>query len=1142
MLRWIIDRSLRFRVLVLTGAVAVVLLGADRAGQMPVDAYPEFTPPHVEVQTEALGLSAAEVEQLITVPMENQLLNGVAWLDQIRSESVPGLSSIELVFEPGTDVLDARQMVQERLTQAHILPNVSQPPVMMQPMASTSRVLMVGLSSQELTPIEQSVLARWQIKPRLMGVPGVANVAIWGQRERQLQVQVDPARLQANGITLSQVIRTTGNSLWVSPLTYIEASYPGTGGFIDTPNQRLGVQHVLPITTPADLAMVSVEGQTADGTRLRLGDIAQVVEDHQPLIGDAVLGEGANLLLVIEKFPGYSTVDVTRGVEEALGVMSPGLTGLEVDTSVFRPATAIEAGMRGLTGALVAALLLVAVGLGLRSRSWRTAVVALVAVASSVALALLVLALTGATLNAATIAGLLLSLVIVVDDVVIDRHAVARRRAGPTDGRPDAASDGLGGGLVDRLRALRLRVMVATLGLLALASPLLLLDGMTGAMLRPMAWAFVAGVASSAVVALTITPALSALLSRHRAVDAGPDAVGTSARGDGVGSTAGARHDGTGGNGHGTTVPARGDGAGSRVGGPTNGTAAAAADLELGSGAGAGGVPRHADGSRAGEGPRVRLLSAGPALAAALVLGVATLVAAPGLIRQEPLPAPQEREVLVHWEGAPGTSRTAMQRITAQVSEELRDLPGVRSVGAHVGRAVTSDQVTGISSAELWISLDTTVDRADAVAAVRDVVQGYPGMTERVLTYPQERVQDADGSTDSDLVVRVFGEDASVLREQAARVRDAVASVDGVVLPRTSDAEQEPTMEIEVDLAAAQRHGLTPGEVRRAAATLLSGIQVGNLFEEQKVFEVIVVGDPGVRHSISGVDDILVDTPSGTQVPLGEVADVRVVPQPSVIERDSVSRLVDVTAGVRGREIEDVVADVEEQIEEMTFPLEFHAEVVTQAAEQQGAVQRTWLALGAAVVAVLLLLQALFDDWRAAGVVVLTVPAALSGGAVVAWILAVTGDLGSAGATLGLLAVAGLMLRHAVLAVPELRAGTGTARARPLLVAIAASALVLVPFLFAGQYPGAQVLRPMLAVVVGGLVTTTFVLLVVLPALLARWAAPVAVRSGPSGPQGTGQGSFEARHPVPDVDVRDAGPRDRAVAGSPATSPREAGS
>ncbi|HEX8135072.1 MAG TPA: efflux RND transporter permease subunit, partial [Actinomycetes bacterium] len=260
MIRWIVGSSLRSRGLVVVLAAGLLLFGVTQLRKVPVDVLPEFAPPTVEVQTEALGLSAAEVEELITVPLEQDLLNGVAWLDTIRSESIPGLSRVELIFEPGTDLLRARQVVTERLTQSAGLPQVAKPPAMMQPLSSTSRVMMVGLSSRKLSPIQVSVLARWTIRPRLLGVPGVANVSIWGQRERQLQVQADPGRLREKGVTLNQLVETTGNALWVSPLTFLEASTPGTGGFIDTPNQRLGIRHVLPIVDADDLAQVTVDG------------------------------------------------------------------------------------------------------------------------------------------------------------------------------------------------------------------------------------------------------------------------------------------------------------------------------------------------------------------------------------------------------------------------------------------------------------------------------------------------------------------------------------------------------------------------------------------------------------------------------------------------------------------------------------------------------------------------------------------------------------------------------------------------------------------------------------------------------------------------------------------------------------------
>ena len=330
MIRSIVRSSLNLRFLVVVIAAVLMVFGVAQLRAMPVDVLPEFSPPYVEIQTEALGLSAPEVEQLVTLGLEQDLLNGVPWLDTIYSDSAPGLSTIILVFEPGTDVIRARQMVSERLAQAFALPHVSKPPNMIQPTSSSSRFMIVGLSSKNLSLIQMSVLARWTIVPRLMGVPGVSNVAIWGQRDRQLQVQIDPQRLRANNVSLLQVLETTGNALWVSSLSFVEASTPGTGGFIDTANQRIGIRHILPIVSAEGLAQVPIED-----TGLRLSDVANVVEDHQPLIGDALTNDSSSLLLVVEKFPGANTLDVTRGVENALTELQPGLSGLEMDPSIY---------------------------------------------------------------------------------------------------------------------------------------------------------------------------------------------------------------------------------------------------------------------------------------------------------------------------------------------------------------------------------------------------------------------------------------------------------------------------------------------------------------------------------------------------------------------------------------------------------------------------------------------------------------------------------------------------------------------------------------------------------------------------------------------------------------------------------------
>jgi Cu/Ag efflux pump CusA len=498
---------MKFRVLVVGAAVLVLGLGITQVRNASVDVLPEFAPPQVEIQAEALGLSAAEVEQLITVPLEQDLLNGIPWLDQIRSESVPGLSSIDLIFQRGTNILTARQFVSEHLSQAHALPQVGTPPVMVQPVSSLSRVMMIGLGAKDLSLIDLSILARWKIRPRLLGLPGVANVAIWGQRDRQLQVQVDPARLRQYGVSLNQVIDTTGNALWVSPLTFVEASTPGTGGFIDTSTQRFAIQHVLPITTAAGLAAVSVED--TQGKTLRLGQIANVVEDHQPLIGDAVLSEGPGLMLVVEKFPEANTRAVTKAIEDALNQMRPGLSGIRIDTSLYRPATFLQTALHNLGWRALAGLLLVMALLFGFTLSWRTALTSLIAVLSSLMTAALVLYLRGATFNLMVLAGLAIALAIVIDDAVVGVDGIRQRlreRHAAGESRSTRAV------IADAMASTGGSLVYATLIVVVAALPTLALRDVPGALAKPLVLSFALAVVASLVVALTVTPALALLL------------------------------------------------------------------------------------------------------------------------------------------------------------------------------------------------------------------------------------------------------------------------------------------------------------------------------------------------------------------------------------------------------------------------------------------------------------------------------------------------------------------------------------------------------------------------------------------------------------------------------------------------------
>src|SRR5437879_3765371 len=503
MMRWIVGTSLQFRFLVVGLAAMLMVFGVTRLRDMPVDVFPEFSPPTAEIQTEAIGLAAPEVESLVTLNTE-ELLAGVPWLKAMRSQSVTGMSSVQLIFEPGTNLMRALQLVQERLILSYLLPNVSQRPVMLNPVSATSRTMMIAVSSRKLSMIELSVLSRWTIKPRLMGVPGVANVSIWGQRERQLQVQIDPEQLQKQKVTLEQIVKTAGDALYVSPLTFLNASFPGTGGWIDTPNQRLGVQHVLPISSPEDLARVPV-----DGASVRLGDVARVVEGHPLLIGAAFHNGGAGLLLLIEKFPGANTLEITRGVETALDALRLGLPGVDVDSRIFRAATFIEMAFENLGIALLLGGVLVVLALGAFMASWRTALICLIAIPLSLLVAAVVLSLRGATLNTMVLAGFVIAMAVIVDDAIIAvEHIGLRLRQRRSEGSDQSIASVIWDASLEVSRP----VLYATLIALLAVAPAFFMEGLSGAFFTPLAVSYVLAVVASTVVALTVAPALGLLI------------------------------------------------------------------------------------------------------------------------------------------------------------------------------------------------------------------------------------------------------------------------------------------------------------------------------------------------------------------------------------------------------------------------------------------------------------------------------------------------------------------------------------------------------------------------------------------------------------------------------------------------------
>jgi Cu/Ag efflux pump CusA len=1017
------------RLVVVALALLLMIFGITQLSQAPVDVIPEFSRPYVEIQIEALGLSAQEVEAMITTPLEADMLNGTPWAEEIRSVSLPGLASIILYFEKGTDVMRARQVAQERLIEIFALPNVSNQFTMINPVSSANRCLEIGLSSEEVSLIEMSVLARWTIVPRLMGLKGVANVSIWGERERQLQVQVDPKKLRAEGLTLKQIIKTAGNSLWASPLSFLEASTPGTGGWIDTPNQRLGVRHILPIKTAEDLAKVSIDG----APKLRLGDVTTVTEDHQPLIGDVIVDEKPSLILVVEKFPWANTKEVTQEVETALVDLRPGLAGIDVDPSLFRPATYIELAVDNLSMAAVIGAILILLSFFVFHYNWRTALISTVAVLMSVITAGTVLYLSGVTFNMIIIAGLMIALAAIIDNAIVDTKNIVRKFHQAQEKEPDKSAGTI---IYEAMIESRGPIIYAILIMVLLVVPIMFLEGITGAFWQPVATTYVLALLAAFMVALIVTPTLSLLL-----LSKSPPKIKDSAITKLIQNSY---------------------------------------NLLFGW------VARE---------PRM-------GFTLVLIILVAVIISIAFLRQESLLPDFKETDLVVRMEGSSVVSHPAMKRVTTLITNELQDIPGIRKVSANIGRAIVSDRRTNINSGELWINIDPSSDYDATIRAVKNVVAGYPGFSPEVLTFLKSRIREELSGTGESLVVRVYGEDLNIIRDKANEVKSILGKIEGIVDAKVQNPPEMPTLEIEVDIEKARLYNLKPGDVRRAATTLVSGIVVGALFEEQKVFDVVVWGTPDIRHSITDIQNLLIDTPSGGYVSLKEVADVRIESSVTEIHRDAVARRIDVTANVRGRDLGAAGDEIEDRLLEINFPLEYRAELLGEYAERDAAEERVLAFAIAAGLGILLLLQVAFRSWSLSIIVFVTLPVALAGGILVVFLT--SGGLLSFGSILGLVAVLGISVLNVNIMFKRYRKleeqkgfvfnsesvfQVTREQSTSILTTVITTALVFLPFVFLGNIAGLEIIYPMAIVILGGLVTATLFALVAVPAIYLMFGA-----------------------------------------------------
>ena len=1037
-MRAIVAASLRFRFLIVALAGALMFVGVGQVKHMPVDVFPEFSPPTVEIQTLGIGLAPADIENLITVPME-EVMAGTPGLDIMRSRSVNDLSQIRLIFERDTDLIHARQLVQERLDLvAPNLPTWAAPPVMLQPLSATSRAMKIGIRSDSLNIMQQSMIAYWTIKQRLLQVPGVANAPIWGERIQMLSVQADRERMKAHNVTLDEVMTTTAGALEAGLLQFSDGSVIGTGGFVEGGNERLNIRHKLPIESADDLAQISVDRKDGQAP-IKLADVANVVETFPPMVGDAVIGvgkpgegfkPGPGLMMIVEKLPWANTLDVTRGVEEAIESLKPGLPGLEIDTAIFRPASFIETSLKNLSNSLLIGCLLMIFMLFVFLYSWRVALISVVAIPLSLLAAAMVLNWRGTTVNTMILAGFAIALGDVVDDAIIDIENVVRRlREHRREGRTGSTA----GVILHASLEVRGAIVYATLIEVVAVIPIFFLEGLSGAFFRPLVTSYAIALLVSMAVALTVTPALALIFLHRSSLESKESPVALWMQ-----------------RGYGWLL--------ARV------------------------VPKS----------RYAFASV-----AALVLIALSVVPNLG---QSLLPDFKERDFLMHFLTKPGTSLGEEVRITEASAVELAAIPGIQNFGAHIGQAYQSDEPVGPEFGENWVSVDPKVDYDKTVAKIQAVMDDYPGLITDVQTYLKERIREVLAGTSHPIVIRLQGPDLEVLRSKAKEISSALQKIPGLSSPKVENQAELAQIQIQTDLAAAQRYGLKPGDVRRAASTLVNGEEVGDIFRDGKAYDIPVWSPPGDRDSIDDIRNLKLDTPSGEVVRLADVASVQLKPAPNVVKHENLYRKIDVEADLSGeRDLGSVVHEVEQALDKVEIPREYTTTMLGEHQERQAANKKLQGLAIVAAIGVFFLLQASFLSFRLAMLSFLTLPMAVVGGALAAYM---TGGVISLGSMVGFLTVIGIVARNGIMLIshyqhlenvegmpfgPELVLRGAKERVVPVMMTVLTTGLVLVPLIAAGSIPGHEIEHPMAVVILGGLIASTLINLFVVPSLYLRF-------------------------------------------------------
>jgi CzcA family heavy metal efflux pump len=1017
LIRW----SLANRAVVLGLAALLLVWGTWTAMRLPVDVLPDVNAPTVTVLTETHGMAPDEVETLVTIPLETAL-NGTPGLRRLRSSSGIGISVVWAEFEWDTDPYRARQVVTERLQVARgVLPDDIGAPVLAPMSSIMGEILFLGLSGDDDTsPMDVRDFAEWELRRRLLGIPGVAQVTPIGGELRQAQVVLAPGAMERLRIGHRQILDALQGANENAP-----------GGFITSGHSEYLVRGIGRAQTLEQLGQVVVG--RVDGVPVLLDQVADVQMGPALSRGTAAVDAKPAVVLAVQKQPEANSLDLTAQIDLALDDVERGMPeGFTLHRAGFRQARFIDTAIGNVRTHLIESAVLVILLLTLFLANWRTTVISLMALPLSMLAGVLTLGALGIGFNTMTLGGLAIAIGALVDDAIIDVENVYRRlrlrAAMPEDDRPDVLETVFAASV-----EIRSSIVYATAIIVVVFLPLFFFSGLEGRLLAPLGTAYVASLLASLVVAVTVTPALCSLL---------------------LGDTTSDEHGGD-----------------SRVVRWTKALYRPILSLAL-------------------RVPRTVLLAS----AAGVLLSVGAMAS----FGQSFLPAFNEGAFTLAAATAPGTPLAESDAMVRRLEERVMALPIVEAAVRRTGRAERDEHAQDVQFSELEVTVKEGVDLEEAAVALREAAQ-VPGLVVSVGQPIGHRIEHMLSGVKTALAIKVFGDDLGELRRAAQQVQGAISTVDGLVDLSIEQQTEVPQVVVRPHYGPLSRLGLTPGEVAEWVETAMVGHPVGQWWQQGRAYELVVKYPARYRADLDALAEAPIDADGERFTALSQVATVQRTLGPNLIQRENAKRRIVVMANVQGRDIASVTADIRANLPGL--PTGTYVEIGGQAESAERAT-RTIFGLSLVAIAVMFgLLWSALGSGRDAVLVMVNLPLALIGGVVV---VGLGGGVLSVASLVGFITLFGIATRNGILlvthyhhliheesaALPEAVRRGSEERLVPVLMTALGTALALVPIARAAGEPGNEIQAPMAAVILGGLASSTFLVLFVLPVLYVRYGRP----------------------------------------------------